>query len=269
MVAPSIWLLASLGGVVGLVLALTGAGGGALAVPLLVLVAGWTVQQAAPAALLAVGLAAAIGAAWALRQGLVRWRAALLIGAAGMGTAPLGVWLAQRVPQTLLLTIFAVFMVFTAWRMLAVKPASASSEATWICISPEGQSRLAWSPACAAVLARVGALSGLLTGLLGIGGGFVIVPALDRRSNLDLRTIQATSLAVIALVALSGLTAALWHGQLQARAAWPFALASVGGLMLGRAFAARVPATLLRSGFAAVAGVVALLLMLRAAGWIT
>jgi uncharacterized membrane protein YfcA len=66
---------------VGAVLALTGAGGGALAVPLLVLVLGWSIHLAAPVALVAVGLSAWLGAAFALREGIVRYRAAMVLGA--------------------------------------------------------------------------------------------------------------------------------------------------------------------------------------------
>ena len=80
--------LAALGGAVGAVLALTGAGGGALAVPLLVLVLGWSIHLAAPVALVAVGLSSLLGAAFALREGIVRYRAAMVLGAAGMVAAP-------------------------------------------------------------------------------------------------------------------------------------------------------------------------------------
>jgi len=109
----------------------------------------------------------------------------------------------------------------------------------------------------------VGALAGVLSGLLGIGGGFVIVPALDRHSNLDLRSIQATSLAVIALVSVSGLTAAWWSGQLQPVAAAPFAVGAVVGLLMGRRWAMRLSTRALRRGFAVVAVVVAVMLLLR------
>ena len=261
---PPSLLLVALGLLVGLTLALTGAGGGALAVPLLVLGAGWTIQQASPAALMAVALAAALGAAQGLRRGLVRWRAALLLGAAGMAVAPAGIWLAQRTPQPLLLLAFIGFMVLTAVRMgrlpAAAKPATATGPA---CRRPDGDVRLQWTRACAGVMVRIGATAGLLSGLLGVGGGFVIVPALDRHSNLDLRTIQATSLAVISLVSLSGLTAAAWVGRLTPGPALPFALGAVAGLLLGRLGAHHVPEPLMRRGFAAAALSTAALLLIR------
>ena len=111
-------LALALGAIIGLVLALTGAGGGVLAIPLLVFGMHLSVQQAAPVGLLAVGLASALGAALALRQGMVRYRAAALIGAAGMLVAPVGVMLAGHIPNRPLLGAFALVLIYSAWRML-------------------------------------------------------------------------------------------------------------------------------------------------------
>jgi uncharacterized membrane protein YfcA len=260
--------LAALGSVAGLLMALTGAGGGALGVPLLVLVMQLPMQQAAAMSLVAVGLAGAIGALLGLRDRLLRYRAALMLGAAGMLAAPLGVALAQRLAQPLLLGVFATFMLFTAWRMWrSADPDAAGSAPRPVqpaCVRPDGELRLRWTPRCAWVLGRVGALAGTLSGLLGIGGGFVIVPALDRHTNLDLRSIQVTSLGVVALVALSGIAAAAAHGQLALADALPFAAGSVAGLLLGRRLAPRFSAPRLRRGFAMLAVLVGLLVLARA-----
>jgi hypothetical protein len=262
--------LAAIGLVVGLLMALTGAGGGALGVPLLVLLAQLPMQQASAMSLVAVGLAGAIGALLGLRDRLLRWRAALMLGGAGMLAAPLGVALAQRLPQALLLAGFGVFMLFIAWRMWrSADPDAAGATARAAdpaCVRPDGELRLRWTRRCACVLGRVGLLAGTLSGLLGIGGGFVIVPALDRHSNLDLRSIQVTSLGVIALVAAAGIAAAAAHGQLALGAALPFAAASIAGLLLGRRVAPRFSPRRLRRGFALVASVVAALVLARALG---
>ncbi|HJU70210.1 MAG TPA: sulfite exporter TauE/SafE family protein, partial [Paucimonas sp.] len=85
-----------LGIIVGVVLALTGAGGGILAVPLLIFGARLGVAEAGPIGLLAVGMAATLGALLGLRAGTVRYRAALLVACAGMLFSPAGIWLAQR-----------------------------------------------------------------------------------------------------------------------------------------------------------------------------
>lgn len=260
---PLAWT-GSLGALVGAVLALTGAGGGAIAVPLLVFGAGLSMQAAAPMALVAVGLAAWIGAGIGLRAGLVRYRAAALIGAAGILLAPAGVAVAARLPQPPLLVLFATFMVWTAWRMW--RPPAPVPDSRPVCERPHGQRRLRWTRACAWALAGTGAVAGLLSGLLGVGGGFVIVPALLRRTNLDLRSIQATSLAVIALVTVGGMAAAASQGQWQAGIAWPFAVGAVAGLLSGRRWGGHLPAESLRRGFAALCVLVAVLMVWRAGG---
>jgi len=118
------------------------------------------------------------------------------------------------------------------------------------------------------MLTLTGLLSGLLTGLLGVGGGFVIVPALSRYSDLDLRSITATSLAVIALASLSGVLAASGHGSMDWALALRFGSAAMLALVLGRRLAARLPASTLRRGFAALLALVAALMLARALGWI-
>ena len=96
-------LAALLGTLVGLVLGLTGAGGGVLAVPALMLGLGMSLTDATPVSLVAVGAAASLGAAVGLRNRQVRYRAALLMSGLGILTAPIGVWLAHHLPQTCLL----------------------------------------------------------------------------------------------------------------------------------------------------------------------
>ncbi|WP_175220804.1 TSUP family transporter, partial [Achromobacter deleyi] len=95
-----------LGGGVGLILGLTGAGGAIMAVPLLVFGLHLNVSQAAPIALLAVGLSAALGAVLGLRAGKVRYRAAGFIAATGIVVSPLGLWAARRLPNAPLAIIF-------------------------------------------------------------------------------------------------------------------------------------------------------------------
>ena len=226
-------------------------------------------HEASPVALVAVGLASALGATLGLREGIVRYRAALLIGGAGMMGAPLGVALAARIPQAPLMLAFAAFMLFTAWRMLYSAAAGTSADPTQVCVRPVGARQLQWTRACAVALAGIGAVAGLLSGSLGVGGGFVIVPALERRSNLDLRSVQATSLAVIALVALSGIVAAIWQGQVRVEKALPFAVGATIGLLVGRRIGTRLAPQHLRHGFAALTIVVAFLMIWRAASaWI-
>jgi uncharacterized membrane protein YfcA len=263
-------LSAALGAIVGLLLALTGAGGGILAVPLLVFGLHLSVAQAAPIGLIAVGASAAIGAALGLRDGIVRYRAAALIGGAGVVLAPLGVWLARHTPDAPLLIAFAGVLAYTAWRMFRLTRAqpvrSACRSDTLPCVVHPGEGRLRWTQPCARVLAVTGMVSGTLSGLLGVGGGFVIVPALTRYTNLAAQSIVATSLAVIALVSIGGVSAAAVHGAINWHVAGPFALGAMVALAVGRRVAARVAGARLQQGFALVSAVVALLLLARGLG---
>lgn len=278
---------AGLGFVVGLVLALTGAGGGILAIPLLVFGLHLPLQQAAPIGLAAVGIAAAVGMLLGLREGIVRYRAALLIGAAGMLAAPLGVALAHQVPNRPLLVVFACVLAYTAWRMRhggasrtapgasasgrASDPQYQSDAADLVpappCVVDDAQGRLTWTRRCARALAATGAGAGLMSGLLGVGGGFVIVPSLTRFTDLDARSVQATSLAVIAMVSVSGVASAALHGAIDWGLALPFAGGAIVALLAGRRVARRLPMPRLQQAFAAIAAIVAVLMLARAAGW--
>jgi len=263
-----IWMVtAALGALIGLVLALTGAGGGVLAIPLLVFALHLPVQQAAPVGLVAVGLASALGAALGLRQGIVRYRAAGLIGATGMLVAPLGVLLAQQLPNRPLLGAFAIVLIYSAWRILKRPPSDIDPFGVPCHVSPTDH-RLTWTRPCARALAGTGLVSGLMSGLLGVGGGFVIIPALTRYTDLDPRSIQVTSLAVIALVSVSGVTAAAMQGVLPWHIAQPFALGAMVALLLGRQVAGKLDAKRLQQAFAWFTLMVALLMLARAFGWI-
>lgn len=261
-----------LGAIVGLVLSLTGAGGGVLAVPLLVFGLGLSIQQAAPLSLLAVGGSAALGALMGWHQGILRYRAAALIGTMAMVSAPVGIWLAHQCPQRPLLAAFAVVLAWTArrmWRMASDSPAAAGEPPRQQpCRVNPSEGRLRWTAPCAWVLAATGLVSGLLTGLLGVGGGFVIVPSLTRYTDLDMRSIAATSLAVIALATLSGLLAASGHGTLDGSLALAFGGAAMVALLTGQRMTRNLPAKLLQRAFALVSLVVAVMMLARSLGWL-
>ena len=263
----------ALGALVGLLLALTGAGGGILAVPLLVFTLHLGVAEAAPIGLLAVGLAAAMSAALGLRDGIVRYRAAALMGGLAMALAPLGVAAAQRLPNTPLTIAFAAVLCLAAARMwerarhaLRASAGDVPARAALPCVLDARDGRLVWTRPCAQALAVTGVAAGLLSGLLGVGGGFVMVPALTRFTELSARSIVATSLAVIALASVGGVGAAAWHGAIAWDIALPFAIGSMGASLLARAIASRVAGPRLQQGFAIVCVGVALLLIARMAG---
>jgi len=264
-----------LGAVVGLILALAGAGGGILAVPLLVFGLHLSIMQAAPVGLIAVGAASAFGAVLGLREGLVRYRAAALIGLTGMVLAPLGVRLARVIPNAPLMVAFSIVLAWVAWRMFnqarrtsAGQPESSHAQSQLPCVLNPNEGRLIWTMPCAWALAGTGAVSGILSGLLGVGGGFVIVPSLNRYTNLAMRSVFATSLAVIALVSVGGVAAAAWQGSIAWTIAGPFAVGAIAALLMGRLIAARLAGARLQQAFAVTSGAVSLLLLARGMGWI-
>lgn len=259
-----------LGCAVGLILALTGAGGGILAVPLLVFGAGLSMAEAGPIGLLAVGLAAALGAVMGLRNGTVRYRAALLIAGAGIVCSPFGLWLAQRSPNRPLTLAFSVVLFYVAmrvYRRAMPTPAHAAPQnkrAPPPCRFDVQRGKLRWTAPCARALALSGIAAGALSGLLGVGGGFVMVPALQRYTDLSTQSVVATSLAVIALVSISGVAASAATGHLQWAIALPFSAGALVGMCTGRLVAAKLAGRHLQQAFAVVSALVAVALFLKA-----
>jgi uncharacterized membrane protein YfcA len=260
---------AGLGTIIGAVLALTGAGGGILAVPLLVFGLGLSMVEAAPVGLLAVGLAAAVGALLALRQGIVRYRAALFIAVIGICFTPLGLWLAHQLPNAPLASGFAAVLVYACARIYRkaaheLHHGQPPARAAFLpCVLNPLEGRLRWTLPCARSLAITGVVAGLLSGLLGVGGGFVIIPALTRYTDLDMKSIVATSLAVIALVSAGSVISASASGVMHWAVGLPFATGAVVGLMIGRQVSRFLAGPRLQQLFAVTGMIAAVLLVMK------
>jgi uncharacterized protein len=260
-------LPALLGGVVGITLSLTGAGGGVIAVPLLIHFLNLTIQQAAPIGLVAVGFSASVGAVIGFREGSLRYRAAAVIGGFGILFAPVGVLVANELPSEPLMYLFAIILAFLAYKTLKKQGASTNGISQKLCrIHPE-LGRFSWTKPCAGALAFTGIVSGFLSGLLGVGGGFVIVPALSQFSNIKQLSAISTSLGVIALVATSGITAAGLQGAVDWFVAFPFACGALVGMLAGKSLSARFDGQHLSQGFALVCLFAAASLVGRAGGF--
>ncbi|RMT01638.1 hypothetical protein ALP55_04430 [Pseudomonas coronafaciens pv. oryzae] len=259
---------AGLGAIIGVVLALTGAGGGILAVPLLVFGLGLTIVEAAPVGLLAVGLAAGVGAVLGLRQGIVRYRAAGYIAGIGVLMSPIGLWLAHRLSAAPLALIFSAVLLYACGRMFMrasreLRDGQAAPRAEILpCVLNPLQGRLRWTMPCLRALTLTGMGSGLLSGLLGVGGGFVIIPALTRYSDLDMKSVVATSLAVIALVSAGSVIIASLSGVMHWAVGAPFALGAVAGLVGGRQISRYLAGPRLQQLFAVCGLVAAVMLVL-------
>lgn len=206
------------GAAVGLSLGLTGGGGAIFAVPLLVYGLGVPAKEATGISLAAVGATAFIGfiGRWRTRQ--IELTTGLLFAVAGMLGAPVGTWLASRIHERLLLLMFAGLMLVIAvrmWRQASVVPhdLSANQSADETSCERDMSGALLLSSRCAVLLLLLGLATGLLSGLFGVGGGFVIVPALVLFSGMSIHRAIGTSLMVIALVSLSGIASQLWSGR--------------------------------------------------------
>ncbi len=218
---------------VGLSLGLLGGGGSILAVPVLVYVAGLDVHQAVTMSLVVVGTTSAVAVVPHARAGRVRWRTALVFGIAGMAGAYLGGRLGAHMPADVLLVAFAAMMLATSVGMLRGRRADTGTV---------GELR----PVPAVAL---GVAVGVVTGFVGAGGGFLIVPALVLVGGLSMSQAVGTSLVVIAVQSAAGLA-----GHLSGvRLAWPLAaavtLTAIAGSLVGSRFNGRISPTRLRRGF--------------------
>lgn len=245
-------------------LGLTGAGGGSLAVPALVFGLGLTVPQAAPIALVAVAGSALLGTLEAFRARLVRYRAATLMATMGIMATPLGVWAAHRLPEPILLVLFAAVLGMVAIRTLRRTTEAAEESLMELCRIDPATGRLRWSSRVALIMSAIGATTGFLSGLLGVGGGFIMVPALRKASDIPLNGIVATSLMVMTLVSTSALIASLSQGvTIQNHIAIPFVTATAAGMMIGRYATRRLASVQIQRIFGLLLLLASLFLLLR------
>lgn len=256
-------LATALGLLVGLVLGLTGAGGSVIAVPLLMWGMGWTLPDAAPVALLAVCASATLGTLTALKQHTVRHRAATVMAATSLLTAPFGLQAAASLPIPVLTFLFAVALTVIAlrmWRQSMTEPdetfvlrAAIGEASTFkgpLCkIKEDGGLR--WTGPCAMAVLGSGAGTGFLAGLLGVGGGFVIVPALRTFTALPIHGAVATSLMTIALTSAGTALLSVASGRpMPWLIALPFVVGALTGMLAGRKIAPRLAGPRLQQGFA-------------------
>jgi uncharacterized membrane protein YfcA len=227
----------ALGILVGVLMGLTGAGGGILSVPLLVFFLGMPIAEAAPIALCAVALASSVGAILGFKNQTLRYKAASFMAMFGLVLSPIGLWLAPQIPNAPLQILFSLILLYVAARLFMqanqeIKGIPAENRKPPPCLmNPIG--KLQWTLPCARALLIAGSVAGFLSGLLGVGGGFIIVPALKRYTDLPVKSIVATSLGVLAIITGGGAIFSLATGSLNIAVATPFAIAALGGLLLG------------------------------------
>ena len=221
--SAGVWAALVLSGAIGVSLGLIGGGGSIITVPILVYVAGLPVPEAVAMSLAVVGTTAAVGGYFQARAGHVHGQAALIYGGTGMAGAALGAHLTHLVPAPVLMLLFAALII---WVGLGMARGQAEAEQSPCAECHPGK--------CAAA----GLVIGVLTGFLGVGGGFLIVPALLRFARMPVPQAIGTSLVIIAVNSLAGFAAHhsdLGHGLDLGLAFTGAALMGLfGGLALGR-----------------------------------
>ncbi|MDV5150014.1 sulfite exporter TauE/SafE family protein [Streptomyces sp. SBC-4] len=222
---------------VGVSLGTLGGGGSILTVPLLVYLAGQDTKEAIATSLFVVGVTSLAALVPHARARRVRWRTGLLFGAFSMVGAYAGGRLAAYVPGTVLLVGFALMMLATAVAMLRTSRRA-----------PE-RGRPARGDLTLRHLAAQGLAVGAVTGLVGSGGGFLVVPALAVLAGLPMGIAVGTSLLVIAMNSFAGLAGHLSGVTVDWRLALTVTAAAVAGSIVGGRLAGRVPQDALRTAF--------------------
>jgi uncharacterized membrane protein YfcA len=218
---------------IGLSLGLIGGGGSIVTVPVLVYALEVEPRQAIAMSLAVVGATGLLGAFLHHRRGAVRIPAAAVFAGAGVPASFLGARLTYLVsPQALLLT-FAALMLVVGVRMAQTGPSQQEVR----------------RPARPIKVLLAGLAVGLLTGFLGVGGGFLIVPALVLFAGLDMREAVGTSLLVIAINAVAGLAGHFGHGGFPVRLGLLVTLLAAAGALVGTHLSHRVSPVALRRGF--------------------
>lgn len=236
--SPAVILVLALSLIIGLSLGVLGGGGSILTVPILVYVAGFGPKEAIAASLFVVGVTSVVSVVSHARRGRVWWRTGLLFGAAGMAGAFAGGLLGGHIPGQILLIAFAVMMVATSIAMLRGRKKKDDGGAAPVKHElPLGRVLLD------------GAVVGLITGLVGAGGGFLVVPALALLGGLPMAAAVGTSLVVIAMKSFAGLAGYLTSVQLDWGLVLAVTAAAIGGTLIGSRIAGRIPEDVLRKAF--------------------
>lgn len=223
----------ALAAAIGVSLGALGAGGSIITLPVLVYVAGIPAHTAISMSLVIVGATSLLGAYLHYQHGQVFLKAVLMLGAAGMAGAFFGSALTHLVSDHMLMLLFALLMVSSGVAMLRKKP---ESDLAPRC-SP---------PRCLGV----GAAVGVMTGFLGVGGGFLIVPALILFAGLAPKTAVGSSLAIIGLNSAAGFIGHLRYGDID----WPltavFLALALSGMWIGTTICSRISQQALQRTFA-------------------
>jgi uncharacterized membrane protein YfcA len=231
-----------LGALIGVLLGLLGGGGSILAVPALVYGLGLDVEHAIPISLIVVAAASAVAALPKIRARQVRWRVAGIFAAAGIPATLAGSAISRHLPPSALLIGFAGVMVVAGIRMLTDRGAVGTA-----CEVRTGQ--VDWRR-CAPRSLGAGLAVGLLTGLFGVGGGFLIIPALVVLLGVEMSTAIGTSLLIIVANSVAGIASHLEEVSLDWRVTAAFVAAAMAASLLAGHFGTKIATARLQCWFA-------------------
>ncbi len=257
---------------VGFALGLTGGGGGIFAVPLLVYGLDVAPREAIGISLASVGGTALLGAVPRWRQGQVELRTGIIFAVAGMVGAPIGTWLSSLLAESLLLISFSGLMLVVAvtmWHKARDRESGRDLQddpdrTQFGPCQRDAAGRILLSPACIGLLCGLGLATGILSGLYGVGGGFVIVPALVLLSGMPIHSAVGTSLMVIFLISVSGVSSYVWGGgTLSWQLTGLFILGGFVGMQLGSGLAKKLSGPRLQRVFAAAVVLVAIFVVAK------
>ncbi|NGZ08439.1 MAG: sulfite exporter TauE/SafE family protein [Nitrospira sp. LK70] len=243
------------GAIVGLSLGLTGAGGSLLAIPLLFYVLNLDLHEATAISLILVGLSAALSLVGYFLTGDVKVRTALVFSPTGAVGAWFGAQGQQLVRSEVILVLFSLLMMVMAihmWRHS--RSESAEGRGTLDCADT-------FPPSCFLKVGSIGLIVGLLSGFFGVGGGFVIVPALSLILAFPMRASVGTSLLIIAFTSIGGIAGHLQFGGIHGGLLATLVLGSAMGIGLGATVGRWISAEITAKVFAALTIGIAVILM--------
>ncbi|KXX62996.1 sulfite exporter TauE/SafE family protein [Rhodococcus sp. LB1] len=232
----------ALGAIIGVLLGLLGGGGSILAVPALVFGLGLDLEQAIPISLLVIGLASIAGAVPKIREHQVNWRMAGVFAACGIPATFAGSAIGRLLPQSVVLIGFAAVMVVAGIRMLMDRGDTGTA-------CEVGDSGIDWRR-CAPRSIPAGIAVGFLTGLFGVGGGFLIIPALVLMLGLDMSVAVGTSLVIIVANSAAGLVSHLSGASIDWAITVAFAGTAIAGSLIAGHFGTKVDTDWLQRWFA-------------------
>ena len=239
--------------VIGILLGMLGGGGSIMTIPVLVYGLSFSMKEAVPMSLVVVGVTSLFGAASHHRRGNVRWDAALSFGPTAIVGAFTGARAAHLVSSRVQLIIFACLMLAAAVSMYL-------GPSLW---QGSADSNLAPARRPFLLIAALGFLVGMLTGLVGVGGGFLYVPALVLLGGLAMKDAVGTSLILIIISCLTGFVGYLGAISLDWRATGGFTGLAIVGVVIGTRAASLVSQAALRRGFAGLLLVMGLLVLFK------